>query len=69
SLARADQLAFNNSDLFSRVYALAEAREGKSLPRAMTPGIKLESPKITRNLTTAWFATRVHGRYQRCMQR
>ncbi|MEL8511973.1 DUF1615 family protein, partial [Escherichia coli] len=42
-----------------KVYQLAEAKTGKSLPREMLPGIQLESPKITRNLTTAWFAKRV----------
>ncbi|EPU2698348.1 DUF1615 family protein, partial [Escherichia coli] len=46
----------------------AEAKTGKSLPREMLPGIQLESPKITRNLTTAWFAKRVDERRARCMK-
>ncbi|WP_122388202.1 DUF1615 family protein, partial [Pseudomonas savastanoi] len=29
----------------------------------------LKSPKITRNLTTAWFAERVDDRRERCVQR
>jgi hypothetical protein len=33
------------------------------------PRIVLKSPKITRKLTTEWFATRVDGRYGRCMER
>jgi hypothetical protein len=39
------------------------------VPRARLPKIRLESPKITRRLTTEWFATRVDQRYQRCMGR
>ncbi|MFZ2237160.1 MAG: DUF1615 domain-containing protein [Dokdonella sp.] len=69
SLSRADRIDFDDSNLVERVYAIAEGRAGKSLPHALIPGITLKSPKITRNLTTAWFATRVDGRYQRCMQR
>ena len=69
ALERGDQLDFDDTALHAKVFALAEARAHKPLPRAMIPGIKLESPKITRELTTAWFATRVDERYQRCLQR
>ena len=69
ALARGDRLDFDDTDLYAKVFALAEAHERKPLPRALIPGIKLESPKITRELTTAWFATRVDERYQRCMRR
>lgn len=63
------RLDFNDSDLFLRVFEIAEAKAGKPLPRAMIPGIQLESPKITRELSTAWFATRVDGRYRQCLAR
>ncbi|KFL37730.1 hypothetical protein N788_00745 [Arenimonas donghaensis DSM 18148 = HO3-R19] len=69
ALAQGDELAFNDSVLFKQVFALAEARAGKALPRERIPGIRLESPKITRELTTAWFANRVYDRYRRCLAR
>jgi hypothetical protein len=60
-------LEFEETRLYQKVFALADKTEGRQLPRAMLPGITLESPKITRKLTTAWFAKRVDERYQRCM--
>jgi len=67
-LERSDRLDFDDTPLYARIYALADARAGKPLPRAMVPSIQLDSPKITRKLTTAWFATHVDTRYQRCMR-
>lgn len=67
ALEQGDSEAFEQTALYRQVFALAEAESGQQLPRAVLPGIKLESPKITRNLTTAWFAQRVQTRWQRCM--
>ncbi|WP_110669707.1 DUF1615 domain-containing protein [Salinicola halophilus] len=69
ALEQEDALDFEQTDLFEKVFALADRQEGEPQPRARLPGITLESPKITRNLTTAWFADRVEDRWQQCMAR
>jgi hypothetical protein len=61
------QYCLRKTALYQNVYRLAEQKAGKTLPREMLPGIQLESPKITRNLTTAWFAKRVDDRRAQCM--
>jgi hypothetical protein len=68
-LEKGKSLDFEETRLYQQVFALAEKAEGRALPRAVLPGIVLQSPKITRKLTTAWFAKRVDERYQRCMAR
>lgn len=68
ALEKGDSLAFGKTSLYERTFALAEKRTGKALPREVLPGIQLESPKITRKLTTAWFAKRVDERRARCMR-
>ncbi|KPY03703.1 Uncharacterized protein ALO57_02391 [Pseudomonas coronafaciens pv. oryzae] len=68
-LKQGDTLEFEDTDLYRKVFALADTSAGKPLPRAVLPGITLKSPKITRNLTTAWFAERVDDRRERCVQR
>jgi hypothetical protein len=69
ALEQGERQEFADTKLYARVFALAERMDGKPLPRAMLPGITLKSPKITRKLTTAWFARRVDERWQRCMRR
>ncbi|MEJ8324599.1 DUF1615 domain-containing protein [Kosakonia sacchari] len=66
-LERGDSDKLEETKLYREVYRLAEKKSGKPLPREVLPGIKLESPKITRNLTTAWFAKRVDDRRAACM--
>lgn len=62
------QAGFAQTALYQRVFHLAE-QNGRSWPREMYPRIQLQSQKITRKLTTEWFAERVNGRYQACLNR
>jgi len=69
ALEQGEEEEFGRSKVYLRVFDLADAQAGKALPRAVLPKISLHSPKITRQLTTEWFATRVDQRYQSCLAR
>ena len=60
---------FERTDLYRQVFTVAEGLERRPLPRAVLPRIALQSPKITRKLTTEWFANRVDERHKRCLAR
>ena len=57
------------TEVYERVFALAEHAARHPLPRALIPVIRLEGPKISRALTTNWYAHRVEQRYERCLGR
>jgi hypothetical protein len=67
-LAQGKTKEFEDTDLYQGVFALAERMLGRPLPRAMLPQIELHGPKITRKLTTEWYAHRVDERFQRCQR-
>ncbi|HEU4665413.1 MAG TPA: DUF1615 domain-containing protein [Dokdonella sp.] len=69
ALERGDSDAFERTSLYQRVFELAERTARKPLPRALVPRIALHSPKITRRLSTEWFARRLDERYRRCVER
>lgn len=59
---------FERTPLYRAVFDLADKKEGRALPRAALPRIKLKGPKISRDLTTEWYAHRVDGRFRRCLR-
>jgi hypothetical protein len=69
ALEQGDGASFEKSELYRRVFDLADRIERKPVARAMLPRIVLKSPKITRKLTTEWFAHRVDERYRKCLSR
>jgi hypothetical protein len=58
---------FEGSALYRRSFALAEQISAHPLSRALMPRIELEGPKLSRTLTTSWYAHRVEGRYEHCL--
>jgi hypothetical protein len=69
ALEQGDGSDFEETAVYRRVFELAEHIERRPLPKAVVPNITLSSPKITRKLTTEWFARRVEERHKRCMAR
>jgi hypothetical protein len=53
--------------VYERVFELAERVAKRPLPRALVPTITLHGPKLSRTLTTSWYAHRVEGRYEKCL--
>jgi hypothetical protein len=58
---------FEGSALYRRTFALANQGSGHDLPRAVVPHIELVGPKLSRKLTTSWYANRVEARFNRCL--
>jgi hypothetical protein len=67
ALAEGKAKDFETTQLYVRVFAIAEQRTGRPLPHALVPRITLTGPKIKRTLTTGWYAHRVEERFKRCL--
>jgi Protein of unknown function (DUF1615) len=68
ALAQGKTADFERTQLYQRVFALAERARGQRLVRAMVPQIQLHGPKISRRLTTDWYAHRVDQRFKLCLR-
>jgi hypothetical protein len=69
ALEQGDGPGFERTELYERVFELADRLQRKRVPRAVVPHIVLKSPKITRKLTTEWFVGRVEQRQRNCLER
>ena len=69
ALEQDERAEFERTRLYAGVFELADALERRPVPRALVPRIRLQSPKITRALTTEWFARRVDERFRACLAR
>ena len=65
-LERGTEHEFEETELYRKVFELAD--DPAPAPRALVPSIRLQSVKISRKLTTEWFARRVDDRYRRCLR-
>jgi hypothetical protein len=68
ALEQGKRRAFEETTVYQRLFALAERLAKGPLPRALVPSITLHGPKISRKLTTSWYAHRVEARFERCLR-
>ena len=68
-LKREKEKKFETTQTYKAVTELYETKIGKKQFYAMMPEVVISGPKLSRDYNTNWFATRVNGRYQTCMQK
>ena len=62
-------LGLEDTETYHAIKAAAQQRTGRPAEYATLPEVALESPKLSRTLSTAWFARAVDRRYQACLAR
>lgn len=68
-LKKEKEKKFEETATYRAVTKLYEEKMGKKPIYAIMPEVVISGPKLSRDYNTNWFATRVNGRYQSCMQR
>ncbi|MEC7120399.1 MAG: DUF1615 family protein [Pseudomonadota bacterium] len=59
---------FEKTETYREIQRLYQIRFERLPDYAIMPEVVISGPKLSRDYNTAWFANRVNGRYQRCLQ-
>ncbi len=68
-LLREKELAFEQTETYRAIRRAYVEKKKVAAPYAQIPAVTLQSPKLTRERTTGWFARSVEQRYRRCLER
>ena len=60
---------FEKTQTYKAVVELYTEKSGKDPIYAVMPEVIISGPKLSQDYNTNWFATRVNGRYETCMQK
>jgi hypothetical protein len=61
-------LEFENTELYGAIKAVYAEKVAPDPEYAVLPQVVLDSPKLSRTRTTAWFAEAVNRKYQECLK-
>ena len=68
-LAKEKTLAFEDTPTWTVLRGAWHTKRDKPAPYARLPEVSLNSPKLSQDLTTRWFAEKVNQRYEACKKR
>lgn len=60
---------FEDTQTYLAVQKLYQKKTNKEPMYAVMPQVVISGPKLSRDYNTNWFASRVNGRYEQCMQK
>lgn len=68
-LKKEKEKKFEDTQTYLAVQKLYQSKTNKEPIYAIMPEVVISGPKLSRDYNTNWFASRVNGRYETCMQR
>ena len=68
-LKKEKEKKFEDTQTYLALQKLYQNKTNKEPMYAVMPQVVISGPKLSRDYNTNWFASRVNGRYESCMQR